>query len=73
MMFRGTEFDDNMLLKDFVVELERRINNGEMKRWQNFGTFISLSLTNIIQQNVCLLIMWNWKGIYFVIKPRRRG
>ena len=32
MMFRGTEFDDNMLLKDFVVELERRINNGEMKR-----------------------------------------
>lgn len=32
MMFRGTEFDDNMLLKDFVVELEKKINNGEMIR-----------------------------------------
>jgi len=31
-MFRGTEFDDNMKLKDFVVELEEKIKNGEMKR-----------------------------------------
>ena len=32
MKFRGTEFDDDMPLKDFVVELERKINNGEMQR-----------------------------------------
>jgi len=36
MMFRGTEFDDNMKLKDFVVELEEKIKNGEMKRWLFF-------------------------------------
>jgi len=32
MRFRGTEFDDNMKLKDFVVELKNKIDNGEMKR-----------------------------------------
>ena len=33
MIFRGTEFDDNLTLKDFVVELKRKIDNGEMRRW----------------------------------------
>ena len=33
MIFRGTEFDDNMKLKDFIIELEKKIRNGEMKKW----------------------------------------